>query len=374
MRQRAHGLAVHHRQKAVELGRDDACVHHLEQRGQLAVALAGAIKRHVHVMDCLVGERQLTTGENLDAVLVTDGLARGAHHAADTVDLVAKELNAHGRLFLRGKHLDGVAVHAEQTGCVRGAGIGVAHAHQALRHLVEGNLLAHRESSGLPVAALDRRHATQQRAGRGDHDAVVAAHDAPERLAALGHHGIVGRLLTPRIVLALGKATHMRQANIGGQAARGSVGRVLAAHDVDRGTRTARKLGSRHKRAARLRHGERYVLAGIESGLDGLQGLGSVELRGYTVNEHAVPPASQRQKPAEACSAGRTSKFVDFYGTARTRGPTPKQRHAKCYPQRSRQHVLPAYWLTIRSLFCYLSAPIYTTRAPWQAFRAAKCL
>ena len=32
VRQRAHGLAVHHRQKAVELGRDDARIHHLEQR------------------------------------------------------------------------------------------------------------------------------------------------------------------------------------------------------------------------------------------------------------------------------------------------------------------------------------------------------
>ena len=32
VRQRAYGLAVHHRQKAVELGRDDARIHHLEQR------------------------------------------------------------------------------------------------------------------------------------------------------------------------------------------------------------------------------------------------------------------------------------------------------------------------------------------------------
>ena len=80
----------------------------------------------------------------------------------------------------------------------------------------------------------------------------------------------------------------MRQTHIGGQAARGAIGRVLAAHDVDRGTRTARKLSCRHERAARLRHGQRHVLAGIESGLDGLQCLGSVELRGYTVNEHVV--------------------------------------------------------------------------------------
>ena len=173
-----------------------------------------------------------------------------------------------------------------------------------MRHLVKRNLLAHRKGRGLPVAALDRRHAAQQRAGRGDHDAIVPAHDTPERLAALGHHGIVGRLLAPRIVLALGKAAHVRQANIGGQATRGAIGSVLAAHDIDRGTRTARKLGCRHKRATRLRHGQRHVLAGIESGLDGLQCLGSVELRGYTVNEHAVPPASQRQKPAGASSAG----------------------------------------------------------------------
>ena len=195
-------------------------------------------------------------------------------------------------------------MNAEQTGRISGTGIGVAHAHQALRHLVKRNLLAHRKSGGLPIAALDRRHAAQQRTGRGNHDAVVPAHDAPQSLAALRHHGVVGRLLAPRIVLALGKAAHVRQAHIGGKAARGAISRILAAHNVDRRARAARKLGGRHKRAARLRHSQRHVLAGIESGLDGLQCLGSVELRGYTVNEHAVPPASQRQKPAGASSAG----------------------------------------------------------------------
>ena len=204
-----------------------------------------------------------------------------------------------------------------------------------MRHLVKRNLLAHRKSSGLPVAALDWRHAAQQRTGRGNHDAVVPAHDASQGLAALRHHGVVGRLLAPRVVLALGKAAHVRQPHIGGQAARSAIGRVLAAHDIDRGARTARKLGRRHKRATRLRHGQRHVLAGIEPGLDGLQRLGSVELRGYTVNEHAVPPASQRQKPAGASSAGRSSKFINVYGTARPRDQKPKRHHAKCCPQRS---------------------------------------
>ena len=264
----------------------------------------------MHVVDGVVGECELATGEDLDAVLVADGLARGAHHATDAIDLVAEELNTHGRFFLRGEHLDGVAVHAEQTRRVGSAGIGVAHAHQALRHLVKGNLLAHRKGCRLPVAALDRRHAAQQRAGRGNHNAVVAAHDASQGLAALRHHGIVGRLLAPRIVLALGEAAHVRQAHVGGKATSGAIGRILATHNVDRRARTARKLGGRHKRAARLRHSQRHVLAGIESGLDGLQGLGSVELRGYTVNEHAVPPASQRQKPAGASSAGRTSNTL----------------------------------------------------------------
>ena len=76
MRQRAHGLAVHHRQKAIELGRDDARIHHLEQCGQFAVVLAGAIERHMHVVDGLIGKRQLTAGEDLDAVFVADGLPR----------------------------------------------------------------------------------------------------------------------------------------------------------------------------------------------------------------------------------------------------------------------------------------------------------
>ena len=260
-------------------------------------------------MDGLVGERQLAAREDLDTVLVADSLARGAHHAADAVDLVAEKFNAHGRLFLRGKHLDGVAMHAEQAGRVGGAGIGVAHAHQALRYLVKRNLLTHRKGRRLPVTALDRRHTAQQRAGRGDHDAVVPAHDAPERLAALGHHGIVGRLLAPRVVLALGKAAHMRQTHIGSQAARGAIGRILAAHDVDRGARAARKLGGGHQRAARLRHGQRHVLARIEPGLDGLQRLGSVELRGYTVNEHMVlrhrnaksPPGQARRVVRQIC-------------------------------------------------------------------------
>ena len=76
MRQRTHGLAVHHRQKAVELGRDDARIHHLEQCRQLTVVLAGAVERHVHVVDGVVSECELATGEDLDAVLVADGLAR----------------------------------------------------------------------------------------------------------------------------------------------------------------------------------------------------------------------------------------------------------------------------------------------------------
>ena len=74
--QRAYGLAVHHRQKAVELGRDDACIHHLEQRRQFAIVLAGAIERHMHVVDRLVGERQLAAREDLDTILVADGLPR----------------------------------------------------------------------------------------------------------------------------------------------------------------------------------------------------------------------------------------------------------------------------------------------------------
>ena len=261
-------------------------------------------------MDGIVGKRQLAAGEDLDTVLVADGLPRGAHHAADAVNLVAEELDAHGRLFLCGEHLDGVAVHAEQPGRVGGTGIGVAHAHQALRHLVKRNLLAHRKGRGLPVAALDWRHAAQQRASRGNHDAVVPAHDASQGLAALRHHGVVGHLLAPRIILALRKTAYMRQAHVGGKATSGAIGRILATHNVDRGARAARKLSGRHKRATRLRHGQRHVLAGIESGLDGLQRLGSVELRGYTVNEHAVPPASQRQKPAGASSAGRTSNTL----------------------------------------------------------------
>lgn len=76
------------------------------------------------------------------------------------------------------------------------------------------------------------------------------------------------------------------------------------------------QTGGRHKRSARLRHGQRHVLARIEPGLDGLQCLGSVELRGYTVNEHAVPPASQRQKARRGKLGGYAADFVVCHGSA----------------------------------------------------------
>lgn len=66
----------------------------------------------------------------------------------------------------------------------------------------------------------------------------------PERLAALGHHGVVGACSRQGLSLRSGKRAHVRQAHIGGQTACGAIGRILATHDVDRGARTPRKLAA----------------------------------------------------------------------------------------------------------------------------------
>ena len=205
---------------------------------------------------------------------------------ADAVDLVAKELKTHGSLALRREDVDGVAVHAEEAGAVRRVGRRVAHGHEAARHVVKGNLLAHRKALGGEVVLARGRHAAQQRAGRGDHDAGVAAVHALERLAAAGDNRGLGLGILPGVVATLWVARHVLEAHVSGERPGGALGRLLARDDVDRRPWVARELRRGEQRARRLRHGERHVVATAERRLHRAQGIDLVELCGNAMNEH----------------------------------------------------------------------------------------
>ena len=95
----------------------------------------------------------------------------------------------------------------------------------------------------------------------------------------------------------------MLKANVGDKRAHGAVRRVLAGNDVDRGTRTTRKLSRHHQRAAGLRDGKRGVLAPIERRLDNLGAFSGIQLCGNTMDEQGLSPFNM---PAEThANSGR---------------------------------------------------------------------
>ena len=78
----------------------------------------------------------------------------------------------------------------------------------------------------------------------------------------------------------------MFDAHIGGEPARGTLGRILAGDDIHHGTRAPRELRRKHKHTAGLRHRERGVLAGVERLFDNARPLGGIQLCSDAMNEH----------------------------------------------------------------------------------------
>lgn len=101
-----------------------------------------------HVAQSRVGERRLLQGAarvgqrtggggkfrdgvDLHRGQRGDGLARGWHDAADLVQLVAEEVEAHRIGQVAGEHVHGAAAHGEGARAVQLAGVGVAAASRA---------------------------------------------------------------------------------------------------------------------------------------------------------------------------------------------------------------------------------------------------
>ncbi len=253
MRQRTHRALIHQRQESLQLRRNDARLHHLQESRQLGISLGGSIKRRAQTVHRVVSEREFAAGVNLYRLLVANGLARRRNHAADAIDLVAKKLNAHGRRRLRRKDINRVAVHMEKPWGVRLVSRGVPHTYQTRRYILKRNLLSHRKRSRSPVGAFARRHTTQECARRGHHDARLARGNTPQRGAACSNHSVVRLLVFPGIVGALRETHHVLGTYVGNERSSRAISCVFTRNYIDARPGATRKLCRKHKRARRER-------------------------------------------------------------------------------------------------------------------------
>ena len=150
--ERTRRLAIERREVLVERGLRAAGFDEPEVGGHLRVVLCIGPEGLARAGHGVVGEGNLAAGAHGDRVQVADGLAGGGHHATHAVDLVAKELHAHGRRSLRREDVDRVAVDVEGARAIELAGVGVAEAHEQRPDVLERHLVAHRERGARPVA------------------------------------------------------------------------------------------------------------------------------------------------------------------------------------------------------------------------------
>ena len=255
---------VERREVLLERGLSRARLDCLEVGCHLGIVLRAVVEGLLRAGDGLVGEGHLATGHNVNGVQLANGLARGGHHAAHAVDLVAKELDAHRGRCLRGKDVDGVAMHVEGAGRCHVLGVAhvcVAHAHQQRRHVLKGQLITNGEGARGKVAGACWGHATQKRRRRSNHDALLARSKPGNRTATRANHGVIGGCLSPREIAAHGVASDNVLAKPGRERPRGAVRRLLARDNNQARARVTCPERRNHQRASALPHGERCVVA-----------------------------------------------------------------------------------------------------------------
>jgi hypothetical protein len=296
VRERGGARAVQHGKVAVERRGRRARLHELEVRGDVAVLLGLGIERLAGAGDRLGREGYLAAGRDGDLLELADGLAGRGDHAAHVVDLVAEELDAHRARGLGGKHVDGIPVDVELPWGVDGSLVGIAEAHEQRAHVLERDLVPHREGRAREVARADGRHAAHERAGARDHDDGLGGREPREGAAAGADDGVVGGHVGPGPVLALGEPTHAPQAEPGGKRARRPVGSLLARDNEQAGAGMLRPEGGEEQWPRGLRDGQRRVMAVRE--LTGNRRVlgGGPQLSCDPVNEHgaSLPLVSAR--------------------------------------------------------------------------------
>ena len=280
-----------------------------------------------HVAQSRVGERRLLQGAarvgqrtggggkfrdgvDLHRGQRGDGLARGWHDAADLVQLVAEEVEAHRIGQVAGEHVHGAAAHGEGARAVQLAGVGVAGGFQGagqVSQLLDAldahilKLLASRKRDRPRGVRFHRRQQTQKRPSARHHHDFAAALERPSGLHALGDDATVGRLRVEGDIGTLREAQHALLPHIGGHVASESDGGVLAGHDDERGLGRGGEAGRHEEGPRRGGHAQGGVFAGVELSPERIQAARLLQGEGERIDEHSgLFSARQTAKAARA--------------------------------------------------------------------------
>ena len=316
--ERGGGGAVELRQVALESRRRGALSNELEVGGYGGALLGALEERALGPGNRLVGEGELATRGHRHLAQLADRLPRRGDHATHAVDLVAKELQAHGACRLRGPHVDGVAVHVEGAGRASLAVIVVAHANEQRGDVLEGDLLAHGKAARREVPRALGRHAAQQGVGRGHHEAALARRQPRDSPAARPNHGVVGRGVGPGAVPALGVAGDGVLSDPRRERSGHAVGGLLAGNDDEAGPRGAGPERCHGERARGLGHDERGVGAGVERVRERGELRRGEQLSRDAVDEHGRP--SHDGAPASAGEVGAGREFFSPHCSGPAKG------------------------------------------------------
>jgi len=237
------------------------------------------------------GGRAYVLAHSIDFHLAKRGyrLAGGGHDAADLVQLVTEEVEAHRVWQVAGEHVYDATFHGERAGALEVARVLVAALLEDAKHVVE---LRHAQPLGsghiskfAPRAEHERlvkprlrgRQLAQQRAGRRDHHGIAARGQHVCRLQPTRYLARVGRLQGEGRVAALREVQHAVVAQIGAQVARERGSGVFPGHHHERRLRRVREARGHHEGTRRGGDAQRGVLSPVELAPEGLERLRALE-------------------------------------------------------------------------------------------------
>ena len=264
------------RQQRVGALEMQAALELLEQLAQRGIRarrpfqLVSRTRRH------LFRARELAYGVDVNGIQGRDRLASRRHDATDLVQLVAEEVQPHGKLRVAGEHVDNAALDGEGARSLQLARVLVAALLERTQEVVELRKIrlfgaghvhelttCHERQRHMNARIGGRQHAQQGTRARHD-DAVASLRQHVRRFQPARHRTWVARLGVEGHVSALAETEHALVAQVCRNVARKRNGRVLAGHDDERRLGLVRIPRRHHERPRGRRHAERRVLARIQ--------------------------------------------------------------------------------------------------------------
>ncbi len=242
---------------------------------------------------------ELAHREQVDRFQGGNGLPGRGKEAADLVQLIAEEIQAHRERQVAGEHVDGAALHAERARAVQFPRVLIAHGNQAALKVVEagnaalgifGKVCAHTKAQRLGDVRRRRGDAPQKGPRRGNHDNGLTGLQGPQRPQARAvQAGLGRRVQRERVARVVGEAQHALFAHEGGHRAGERLRGIFARAHHQGGSRVAHEARCNQERAGRGRNAYGGVFGGVQlpPSIGKRAGLG--QLGREHIDEHGAP-------------------------------------------------------------------------------------